>query len=105
MSSASEGNDSDMDSEGNEENMYPSHDWVKFTLDLPVDSVGNKEEWKYLTAGIVLLGDIMDKSVPGGLEKYAGKKLFKPLNIVNYEWQYTWGDAFFPQPRIYINGQ
>jgi CubicO group peptidase (beta-lactamase class C family) len=27
--------------------------------------------------------------VPGGLEKYAHEKLFKPLNISNYIWQYT----------------
>ncbi|WP_317235681.1 hypothetical protein [Flavobacterium pectinovorum] len=31
----------------------------------------------------------MNKSVPNGLEKYANEKLFKPLNITNYQWQFT----------------
>lgn len=88
MSSGFDGNDEDDSSIGNEENMYPTEDWVKFTLDLPYqDSIKNK--WHYFTAGVVLLGDILNKSVPNGLEKYADNKLFKPLEIKNYKWQYT----------------
>jgi CubicO group peptidase (beta-lactamase class C family) len=90
MSSGFMGSDSDPDSPGNEENMYPTDNWVKFTLDLPVDSsktMGNK--WDYFTAGVVLIGDIIDKSVPGGLEKYAEEHLFKPLGITTCQWQYT----------------
>ena len=90
MSSAFNGSDQDGDSPGNEENMYPTDNWVKFTLDLAMDkSKTNGGKWDYFTAGVVLLGDILDKSVPEGLEKYADKKLFKPLNITNYRWQYT----------------
>jgi CubicO group peptidase (beta-lactamase class C family) len=37
----------------------------------------------------VLLGDILNKSVSGGLEKYSAKKLFEPLGIKNYKWEYT----------------
>jgi len=88
MSSGFDGNDEIGNSIGNEENMYPTQDWVKFTLDLPYqDSL--KKEWHYFTAGVILLGDILNKSVPNGLEKYADEKLFKPLNITNYKWQYT----------------
>jgi CubicO group peptidase (beta-lactamase class C family) len=87
MRSVFEGDDSDEKSAGNEENMYPTEDWVKFTLDLPINK--NKQSWVYFTAGVVLLGDILNKSVPEGLEKYADKKLFQPLNIKNYQWQYT----------------
>ena len=90
MSSAFNGNDSNMESPGNEENMYPTDNWVKFALDLPMDdSKANGKRWDYFTAGVVVLGDVIDKSVPGGLEKYADKKLFAPLGIKNYEWQYT----------------
>lgn len=90
MSSAFEGNDFDEGSPGNEENMYPTRDWVKFTLDLPMDSSKtNGKQWNYFTAGVVLLGDILNKSVPGGLEKYSAKKLFEPLGIKNYKWEYT----------------
>jgi CubicO group peptidase (beta-lactamase class C family) len=70
--------------------MYPTADWVRFTLDLPMDDktrIG--ERWRYFTAGVVVLGDIINKSVPGGLEKYADQKLFRPLGIRKYEWQYT----------------
>ncbi len=90
MSSGFDANDDDEDSPGNEEKMYPTADWIKFTLDLPMDdktSVG--EQWRYFTAGAVMLGDIVNKSVPGGLEKYADQKLFQPLGIKKYEWQFT----------------
>jgi CubicO group peptidase (beta-lactamase class C family) len=70
--------------------MYPTNDWIKFALDLPMD---NKKEvgktWNYFTTGVVVLGDIINKSVPEGLEKYADKKLFEPLGIRKYEWQHT----------------
>ena len=90
MSSSFEGSDAHSESPGNEENMYPTDNWVKFTLDLPTDPTKtNGAKWDYFTAGVVLLGDILDKSVPGRLEKYADEKLFKPLNITNYQWQYT----------------
>lgn len=90
MSSGFDGDDNDEKSPGNEENMYPTSDWVKFALDLPMD---NKKEvgknWNYFTAGVVVLGDIINNAVPVGLEKYADNKLFKPLGIEKYEWQYT----------------
>jgi CubicO group peptidase (beta-lactamase class C family) len=90
MSSGFDGDDNDETSPGNEENMYPTGDWVKFALDLPMDDkkeVGRN--WSYFTAGVVVLGDIINKSVPGGLENYADNKLFKPLGVGKYEWQYT----------------
>lgn len=90
MSSAFDGSDADSDSPGNEENMYPTDNWVKFTLDLAIDPTKtNGAKWEYFTAGVVLLGDILNKNVPGGLENYADEKLFKPLGITKYQWQYT----------------
>ncbi|MCX6561959.1 MAG: serine hydrolase, partial [Candidatus Aminicenantes bacterium] len=63
---------------------------VKFALDLPMDEAKESgKQWDYFTAGVVLLGDILDKVVPGGLERYADQELFKPLGITKYEWQYT----------------
>jgi CubicO group peptidase (beta-lactamase class C family) len=90
MSSGFDANDDDQNSPGNEQKMYPTDNWVKFTLDLPMDektAVG--EKWRYFTAGMILLGDIINRSVPGGFEKYAEQKLFQPLGITKYEWQYT----------------
>ncbi len=90
MSSGFLGSDMDPNSSGNEENMYPTSDWVKFGLDLPIDN--NKtigKNWDYFTAGAVILGDILNKKVPGGLERYTDIKLLQPLGITNYKWQYT----------------
>jgi CubicO group peptidase (beta-lactamase class C family) len=89
MSSVFDGNDDDENSPGNEENMYPTADWVKFALDLPLNLIRPKDEWHYFTAGVVILGDILNKIVPGGLEKYADNKLFSPLGITRYQWQFT----------------
>lgn len=89
MSSAFDGNDEDSDSPGNEENMYPTDNWVKFALDLPMTENKIGKNWNYFTSGVVVTGDILDRSVPNGLEKYADKKLFQPLGIKNYKWQFT----------------
>lgn len=88
MSSSFDGDDNE-DSPGNEENMYPTNNWVKFTLDLPMVTTRPQKEWHYFTAGVVLLGDIIHQAVPGGLENFLDQYLFKPLQISNYKWQYT----------------
>ncbi|NTE05711.1 serine hydrolase [Agrobacterium tumefaciens] len=90
MSAAFDGNDEVMESPGNEENMYPTADYVKFALDLPMAvNKQNGKQWSYFTVGTMLLGDIMDKVIPGGLEPYAKKKLFDPLGIDSLEWART----------------
>ena len=89
MSSGFNGNDQDSESPGNEENMYPTDNWIKFILDLPMTENKIGETWNYFTAGVVLSGDILDQSVPKGLKNYADKKLFQPLGITNYNWQFT----------------
>ncbi|MEQ1762193.1 MAG: serine hydrolase [Pyrinomonadaceae bacterium] len=90
MSSAFDGSDDNEDSPGNEEKMYPTNDWIKFALDLPVNSTRRAgKDFSYFTAGVVILGDILHRSVPGGLEKYSDRMLFQPLGISSYKWQYT----------------
>lgn len=90
MQSVFDGNDMDNDSPGNEEKMYPTKNWVAFALNLPVDEtkIDNKC-WDYFTAGVVILGDVLQQSVPEGLYNYADKNLFQPLGIAKYKWQYT----------------
>ncbi len=89
MSSAFDGSDDDSNSPGNEENMYPADNWVKFALGLPMRDTTIGAQWSYFTAGVVVLGDILHKTVPGGLEKYADQQLLLPLGIHTREWQYT----------------
>lgn len=98
MSSGFNGNDEDYESPGNEENMYPTDNWIKFALDLPMTENKIGEKWAYFTTGAVLTGDILDKSAPDGLENYAAQKLFNPLEINNYKWQYT------PQHKVSMAG-
>ena len=90
MSSTFEGSDINSESTGHEENMYPTKNWVEFTLNLPIDNTKKlNKQWDYFTAGCIVLGDIIHKSVPNGLEKYAQEKLFRPLKITKYKWQFT----------------
>lgn len=90
MSSGFEGDDNNPNSLGNEENMYPQNNWVRWTLDLPMAADRNPGDSSiYFTAGVVVLGDIIYQSVPEGLEDYAHQKLFEPLGISNYQWQHT----------------
>lgn len=89
MSSRLDGDDNDEQSPGNEENMYPTDNWVKFALDLPVKQGRQPGEWHYFTAGVVVLGDVLHQRVPGGLEQYADQQLFRPLGITRCEWQHT----------------
>ncbi|MFD1550826.1 serine hydrolase [Putridiphycobacter roseus] len=90
MCSGFDGDDSDYNSPGNEENMYPTNNWVEFTLGLPMQEDQKKaKEFTYFTAGVVVLGDVINQSVPNGLISYAEKKLFGPLDISNYQWEYT----------------
>ena len=90
MSAAFEGNDEVETSAGNEENMYPTTDYTKFTLDLPmVSDRENGKSWAYFTAGTNLVMDILDKNIPGGIEAYANKSLFSALGIAKFEWART----------------
>ncbi|NOU46405.1 MAG: serine hydrolase, partial [Bacteroidales bacterium] len=90
MSSPFDGSDMKQESPGNEENMYPTKNWVEFALNLPIDTTKvSTPHWDYFTAGVVILGDILNKSVPDGLEKFADKNLFQPLGITKYKWQFT----------------
>jgi CubicO group peptidase (beta-lactamase class C family) len=86
MTAGFAGNDADPDSPGLEDNMYPTKDWVRFTLNLPARE---KTDWQYFTAGVVVLGDIVHRAVPGGLQAYAREQLFTPLGITDQQWQRT----------------
>ncbi len=90
MTSGFDGYDFESESIGNEEFMYPQDDWVRWALDLPMaEDREPGDAWRYFTAGVVILGDILNSAVPGGLEAYADLKLFAPIGVRNYQWQHT----------------
>jgi len=75
-------------SQGNEENMYRKHDWVKFILDLPMKTIpGNK--FSYCTGGVVVLGELVKLASSLSVDEFSKRYLFTPLRITNYNWQYT----------------
>jgi len=99
MSSILECDDNNRFSRGNEERMYLVEDWTKFTLDLPVKgypawiqkpSVSPYgRSFSYCTAGIGVLGGILEKVTRMKVEQFANKYLFSHLGIRRTEWQFT----------------
>ncbi|MEO6279737.1 serine hydrolase [Roseateles sp.] len=89
MSSALDCDDNLDASPGNEENMYPQPRWLRWALDLPTRDVPREAPWAYCTAGAVLLGQLLQRRVPGGLEAYAQRRLFEPLGIGPWQWHHS----------------
>lgn len=90
MSSALDCDDNQDASPGNEENMYPRANWLRWALDLPTRTLARDAQglgpWAYCTAGTFLLGQLLDRRVPGGLEAWAQRRLFAPLGIERVQW-------------------
>lgn len=88
MSSGLDSDDWDASSTGNEEKMYTSASWIDFFFSLPVvDPPG--ERFRYSTAGVVLLGELVKRASGLPLDQFAGQYLFQELGIADYKYAET----------------
>lgn len=93
MSSTLDCNDWTMRSPGNEERMYDSRNWTRFALDIPVDSEYRRDpesgqgRFSYCTAGVYLLGRVVEQALGEPFEDYVQRRLFTPLGIEDPVWR------------------
>ncbi|MDJ0908930.1 MAG: serine hydrolase [Woeseiaceae bacterium] len=86
-------------SRGNEERMYLVEDWSAFFLNLPIknrpsweipdDDGGFDRLFTYCTAGVQLLGEIVERASDEPAEEFAARELFDPIGIREPKWNYA----------------
>jgi CubicO group peptidase (beta-lactamase class C family) len=91
MSSALDCNDWDEASPGNEENMYPLRNWSRWAADIPIRTDYQRDEagrgpFSYCTAGVFLLGQIIERATREPVDLYLQRRLLQPLGITRFEW-------------------
>lgn len=85
MSSGLACDDSDGNSPGNEENMYPKTDWISFFVNLPSIAVPGTRT-RYCTAGVVALGRVVAEASRKSIPDFATTYLFGPIGVHTVRW-------------------
>jgi CubicO group peptidase (beta-lactamase class C family) len=91
MSSALDCSDSDPESPGNEEKMYPQHAWLPWVLSLPTrrdyrrDGTG-RGPFSYCTAGVFLLGQLVQRATGEPVDRYVERRILAPIGVTGTEW-------------------
>lgn len=91
MSSALDCNDWEPGSPGQEEKMYRRRVWRDFALALPAREYRRDEHgigpFSYCTAGVFLLGQVVEKAVGERFDLYVQRRIFDPLGIDGADWR------------------
>ncbi|MDJ0641606.1 MAG: serine hydrolase [Erythrobacter sp.] len=91
MSSALDCNDWDRRSPGQEEKMYRKRIWREFVLGLPARAYERNREgvgpFSYCTAGVFLLGQVVEKATGERFDRFVQRRLFDPLGIDGADWR------------------
>ncbi|NQY13651.1 MAG: serine hydrolase [Henriciella sp.] len=96
MSSAMECDDWNQYSNGNEERMYLVEDWNSFFWNLPIrgfpswrtppEKAPYGRAFSYCTAGVQMLGEIVERAVGEPFSDYAERRVFAPLQLADFKW-------------------
>jgi CubicO group peptidase (beta-lactamase class C family) len=92
MSSALDCDDGNDRSPGQEEKMYRTKDWKAFALAIPPAGGYERNDrgygrWSYCTAGVFLLGRVVEIATGETFDRYVQSRLFDPLGIDAVEWR------------------
>ncbi|MEO9468817.1 serine hydrolase [Parasphingorhabdus sp.] len=92
MSSALDCNDGKKRSPGQEERMYRKKIWRTFALNLPLMDGYQRDEkgygrWSYCTAGVFLLGQVIETVTGEKFDAFVQTRLFDPLAIKEIVWR------------------
>lgn len=103
MSSALDCSDTDRRSPGQEDRMYRTRDWTAFALAIPARHTARDANgfnpWSYCTAGVFLLGQVVEKAVGERFDLYVQRRLLDPLDIHSVVWRRS------PNGQIQSGGQ
>lgn len=110
MSSALDCNDSDPESPGNEENMYPLPDWHAWARRVPLDpgyvkDAQGRGPFRYCTAGVLLLAQVLEAATGETVDLYAEARLFTPLGINNPNWSRSPSGDVMPGGGLELTGR
>ena len=84
--------------------MAKAHNWVQYTLDLPMGSEPGTV-FNYNSGATLILGHIFRLATGTDIEEYALKHLFKPLGIDGYYWDRTPYGLTDTQEGLYISAR
>lgn len=79
--------DRDPDSPGNEVKIYPTDDWMKYILSLPMTHIPGTAA-TYCSGNTLLIDRIVEKASGQSLSAFASENFFGPLGITRFKWNF-----------------